>query len=108
MVVLCAMVGVVAALLGKAVRRPWPVTAASGAALALAGVVAFDRRRWAGMVTSFSWTDDLAEVRSAVDALRQRGVPVEMFLDPEDGRPRLSCRNRDAKRVQSLIARLRE
>ena len=108
LLLLCAMAGTVAALLGNAVGWPWWVTGACAVLLVLAGVVGLDRRRWAGMSTSFSWTDDPAEVGTVVEALRQRGLPVEMIIDPDDGTPRLSCRNRHAKRVQALIATLGE
>ena len=54
---------VAAALCAPALRRTgWPllIRAAPGPVVVVTGLVALDRRKWAGMVTSFSFTDDPA------------------------------------------------
>ena len=99
---LCALIGLVAALIGKVFSWSRPVTGASGAILALAGVLALDRKRWAGMSTSISWTHDPAEVRSVVQTLQRRGVPVVLVIG-EEGEPRLLYRNRDVRRVRAVL-----
>ncbi|MEU8238412.1 hypothetical protein AB0C07_09215 [Actinoplanes missouriensis] len=75
---------------------PW-ITTTVGAAAAFAAVVAADRRKWAGMSTTYSWTDDLAEVERVAMLLRRAGIDASAVTDGR--RPALRYRNGDLRHV---------
>lgn len=74
-------------------------------------VLVLDRRRWSAMSTSWSWTDDAAEVVAVADRLRADGIEVtvsglttaELRRGP---RPSLVFRQRDSRRVRAALVEL--
>ena len=75
-----------------------------GALACLIALVAADRRRWGGMETGYSWTDDPEDIARAGALLQRRGVPVRVDTDYEGG-PRIRYRNRDARQVRRELHR---
>jgi hypothetical protein len=98
----CVTAGLVAVVLLGATGWPWALRAAIGAAVVVLALVVADRRKWAGMETGFSFTDDVATTRAVADRLTARGLPVN--FDAE--RRSLRYRNRDARRVHAALADL--
>jgi hypothetical protein len=74
------------------------ITAPVGSAAAFAALLAADRHKWAGMPTTYAWTDDPAEVLHLASLLRRAGIDVS--ADTDDGeQPTLHYLNRDHRRV---------
>jgi hypothetical protein len=99
----CLGAGAAGAVLARLTgwSRGW--SALLGASCVPVALVIADRRRWGQMTTSYSWTDDLAEVERGAASLRRAGVRVDVENDDESG-PRLRYRNRDAGRVRTVLA----
>ena len=74
------------------------ITVPAGGAAAFAAVLAADRRKWAGMSTSYGWTDNPAEVQHMATVLELAGVDVSADTE-ESRRPTLRYLNRDHRRV---------
>ena len=100
----CLGAGLLTAFALQVTGWPLPLRAAVGPVVVLTALVVADRRKWARMETSFSFTDDPAELRGVGARLVARGLPVR--IDTDDRGPRLSYRNRDAARVQAALAEL--
>lgn len=97
---------VAAALCAPALRRTgWPLLfrAAPGPVVVVTGLVVLDRRKWAGMVTSSSFTDDPAEMRAVADRLGALGLPVSLEERPP-GTPVLRYAHRHARQVHAALA----
>jgi hypothetical protein len=78
---------------------PW-VGAALGLPLVVIGLLVADRRRtWLGSI-QFGWTESLAEVQTAADTVRSRGV--EAAVDEGDC-PSLTFRRRDQRTVAAVL-----
>lgn len=118
-----------AAAVGVATARAIAVPTWWGASLALVplgAVLLLDRRRWAGMETSFGWGGSESEVAHIAAELADQGVvtqvhtepPVEGWPEPAYGRggsegpqvggsalstASVSYRNRDAKAVAATL-----
>jgi hypothetical protein len=90
-----AATGLVAARLTDA--SSW-ITVPAGTAAAVATMLAADRRKWADMRTSYSWTDDRAEVQRVANLLQRAGVDASADADELD-QPTLHYLNRDHRRV---------
>ncbi|TFV56879.1 hypothetical protein E4P41_15145 [Geodermatophilus sp. DF01-2] len=96
---------VAAAASAPALRRsgwPWPLRAAPGPAAVLAGLVLADRRKWAGMESGFTFTDDPMELRTVADRLAAQDLPVRLQEQP----PTLRYAHRDARRVHAALEEL--
>jgi hypothetical protein len=91
--------GLVAARLTS--RAVW-VAMPAGTAVALAGLIAADRRKWAAMATSYSWTDKLDDIQRIADVLTRRGVAVAVEVDEFD-QPMLQYLNRDRRHVRRVL-----
>ncbi len=76
---------------------PW-IAGPVGGAVAFAALIAADRRRWAGMPTSYGWTQDLADTQRMADLLTDAGIAVSVEVDEFD-QPGLRYINRDRPRV---------
>jgi hypothetical protein len=100
----CLVAGVLTAFALQATGWPWPVRAAVGPVVVLISLIVADRRRWAGMQTSFGFTDDAAETRRVADLLVAGGLPVS--VDEDDWGSSLRYRNRDAARVHAALREL--
>lgn len=85
----------------------WPlaVRAAAGPVLVVTGLVVLDRRKWAGMETGFSFTDDPVIMRAVADQLTARGLPVSLE-ERAPGGPVLRYAHRHARRVHAALADL--
>jgi hypothetical protein len=83
----------------------WPpvLRAAVGPVVVVLVLVAADRRKWSRMETSFSFTDDPAELRTVADRLLAQGLPVRV---EEDQGPAITYRHRDARRVHAALRQL--
>jgi hypothetical protein len=99
----CLAAGVVTALALRTTGWSLASSAAVGPLVVLVGLVVADRRKWARMESSFSFTDDAAELRRVGNRLIAQGLPVRVDDDPE---PRLRYRNGDARRVYAALAEL--
>jgi hypothetical protein len=100
----CVAAGVISALVLRGTGWPLPVRAALGPVAVVLALVVADRRKWSRMETSFSFTDDVAELRAAADRLIAQGLPVR--LGEEDRGPELVYRHRDEKDVRAALAAL--
>jgi hypothetical protein len=100
----CLAAGVVTALALRATGWPLASRAVIGPIVVLVGLVVADRHTWARMETSFSFTDDPAELRRVGNRLIAQGMPVRVH--EEQWGPRLCYRNRDARRVHAALAEL--
>jgi hypothetical protein len=101
-----AGVGAAGAVAGLGAARltdtsPW-ITVPVGGAAALAALVAADRRKWASMRTSYSWTDDLAAVADMAVLLQRAGIDASAGTD-ELGQPTLWYLNRHHRRVARMF-----
>jgi hypothetical protein len=94
-----AAAGLGAARLANA--SPW-ITVPVGGAAALGALVAADRRRWATMRTSYSWTDDLAAVEDMAVLLQRAGIDASAGTDGL-GQPTLRYLNRHHRRVAQVF-----
>jgi hypothetical protein len=90
-----AAAALVLALLVIVLGRPWWTGALVGSGLVLGGLLALDLRRARGSLTSFGWTDDVADVHAVADRLRERGIEVSVEPEP----PSLVFHQRDARAV---------
>ena len=78
---------------------PW-VGAAVGLPLVVVVLLVTDRRRtWSGSI-QFGWTESLAEVAAAAEALRQQGVEADVN---EDCCRSLTFRRRDQRAVAAVL-----
>jgi len=101
LVAACLVAAPVGALALGATGWPLPVRDLVGPLVVVLALLVADRRKWARMQTSFSFTDDVATMRAVADQLTARGLPVT--LDVERWGPSLRYRNRDAKRVHAAL-----
>jgi hypothetical protein len=75
-----------------------------GAAVALAAMLAADRRRWAAMATSYAWTENVGEVEHLAVLLQHAGVDATATTrKPEQ--PTLTYRNGNRDRDRRRVAR---
>jgi hypothetical protein len=102
--VACVIAGLVTDVVLLVTGWPVPLRAGIGPVIVVLGLVVADRRKWARMETTFSFTDDVLAMRAVADELVARGLPVT--LDVESWGARLRYRNRDAKRVHAALADL--
>ncbi|WP_433117935.1 hypothetical protein [Micromonospora sp. CA-246542] len=100
-----AAICVIGAATGLAATRltgtPSWLTTPAGAAAAFAAVLAADRRKWANMPTTYSWTDNPTEVQRIASALQHAGIDATAdTADTADlEQPTLRYLNRDYRRV---------
>jgi membrane protein implicated in regulation of membrane protease activity len=92
----------VGAALAVLLGGSWWIGALVGLPLAVLALVVVDRRRSRRALTSWSWTDDLAEVEAAALVLGQEGIEVEVENDPES-HPRLVFRASETRRVADVL-----
>jgi hypothetical protein len=92
--------------LGRLSGLPIAVTAPAAALLALALLVAADRRKWRAMLTGYGWGGTEAEVAAVAAELLRRGVvaSVEIWREGEDDSVSLQYRNVDAGVVATVLA----
>ncbi len=74
------------------------ITAPVGSAAAFAVILAADRRKWAGMPTTYTWTDNPAEVQHMASLLQRAGIDASADTADVD-QPTLHYLNRDHHRV---------
>ena len=74
------------------------ITAPVGGAAAFAAVLTADRRRWATMPTTHTWTDNPVEVQQMASTLRRAGIEVTAETDELDQHA-LRYLNRDHRHV---------
>jgi hypothetical protein len=93
---------VTAAAAGLAAARftgvPSWITAPAGGAAAFAAVLAADRRKWANMPTTYSWTDNPAEVQQIAFTLQRVGIAATADTDDLE-QPTLHYLNRHHRDV---------
>ncbi|MCA2219128.1 hypothetical protein [Jidongwangia harbinensis] len=95
---LCVAGAAAGLALARLTGAPSWITASAGAAAAFAAVLAADRRKWAGMHSSYAWTDDSAEVQHIAGLLQRAGIDAAADADRGYG-PSLRYLNRDHRRV---------
>lgn len=98
----CLVAAATGALASRRTGRPPAIGAALGPAVVLTGLVALDRRKWAGTTTGFSFTDDAATTRAVADQLAARGLPVIVEERPP-GSPALRYAHRHARQVHAAL-----
>ncbi|MCZ2839566.1 hypothetical protein [Modestobacter sp. VKM Ac-2985] len=98
----CLVAATTGALALRWTGRPPVIGAALGPAVVLTGLVALDRRKWAGTTTGFSFTDDAAATRAVADQLAARGLPVDVEEHPP-GSPALRYAHRHARQMQAAL-----
>ncbi|MEU4693979.1 hypothetical protein [Actinoplanes sp. NPDC023714] len=74
------------------------ITMPVGGFTAFAVVLAADRSKWANMHTTYTWTDNLAEVERIATVLQRVGVSVLVVVNGTDW-PSLDYRNGDRRHV---------
>jgi|tagenome__1003787_1003787.scaffolds.fasta_scaffold20381940_2 hypothetical protein len=99
----CLVAGAVTAVLLQGTGWPMPLRAALGPVLVVLALVVADRRKWARMETSFSFTDDVATMRAVADRLLAQGLPIRVR---DEWGPSMVYRNGDARRVHAALAEL--
>ncbi|MCZ2818138.1 hypothetical protein [Modestobacter sp. VKM Ac-2984] len=98
----CLAAAATGALASRWTSRPPVLGAALGPVVVLTGLVALDRRKWAGTTTSFSFADDAATTRAVADQLVARGLPVDVEEHPP-GSPALRYAHRHARQVHAAL-----
>lgn len=99
---LCAIGAGIGLLLARISGAATWIAMPFGAAAALGSLGAADRRKWAAMSTSYSWTDDLSATQEIADLLTRAGVAVSVEVD-DFGQPMLQYLNRDRRHVHRVF-----
>lgn len=88
-------------------KTGWPpaIRAVLGPVVVVTGLVALDRRKWAAMSTSSSFTDDVAATQAVADQLNALGLPVDVEEVPP-GQPALRYAHRHARQVHTALGDL--
>jgi hypothetical protein len=97
----CLVAAVVSALALRATGWPQGLRAGVGPLVVVLALLGADRRKWARMETSFSFSDDARDLRSIADRLAAQNLPATVEVD---GRVLvLRYRNGDAARVHAAL-----
>lgn len=98
----CLVAAAIGAVSLRRTGRPPATGAALEPVVVLTGLVALDRRKWAGTTTGFSFSDDAAATRAVADQLGARGLPVRVEELPP-GSPGLRYAHRHARQVHAAL-----